>query len=549
MLIKKIIALLFCMLLCHSNILNAQDSLLLRDYRFVQQSSPWLTQRNAAGLTQFCSQNIAEAELSFAHANGELTNFSGSPSLNDFQSSVESYYRLSQRAVFYGAISYDNLSGKDMTGSMFMQERLPFDIVEDSLTNLGRKHRDTYHLVGAFGYTVSDGLAIGMKADYTAANYAKYKDLRHKNKLMNLDFTAGALGSFNIHSSSVNVGADYTYHRRTESIEFGTYGKADKVYKSLIDYGAMMGLVEQFGNDGYTDKTNEMPLFEDAHGVGLQLEFLPGHHSHRFDDGLSLFAAASYSHATGYYGSQSQYTITYTDHDRDIFTLQGRLSYAFSASRFVLDVRYQSEKLENHIKTYRGLTNDYGATYYEYYDATKTGEKGWRNLAIDYTLHLGVRRELPTWTITAGYQWQQRDITAYLYPYYRQQQLHTSDVAVSLTRNLDCMGGILAVAVNGGFQTGSGDPYHDGTFVMPSAKQPQPATMETFLYRDYQYLTAKQYRLGIQLKYNFIFPSTRLNTFVRTAFDYTKANIPDGSPSGLHNPSRTTYIIAGGLAF
>lgn len=549
MLTKKIIVLLFCLLALNASTLFAQDSLLLRDYRFVQQSSPWLTQRNAAALTLFNSENIAEAEVSFAHSNGKLTNFSGSPSLNDFQGTIESYYRLSPRAVVYGAISYDNQSGKDMTGSVFMQERLPFDIVEDSLTNIGRKHRDTYHLVGAFGYTVTNGLAIGMKADYTAANYAKYKDLRHKNKLMNLDFTAGVLSSFNIQHSTLHIGLDYTYHRRTESVEFGTYGKADKVYKSLIDYGALMGIVEQFGNDGYTDKTNEMPLFEDAHDVGLQLEFQPGHHSLRANDGLSLFAAASYSHATGYYGRPSQYTITYTDHDRDIFTLQGRASYAFSASRFSLDVKYQSEKLENRINTYRGLTNEYGATYYEYYDATKSGEKGWRNFDVDYTLHLGIRHELPTWTITAGYHWQQRDITAYLYPYYRQQQLNTSEIAASVTRNLDLMGGILGVTLNGGYQTGSGDPYHDGSFVTPSAKQPQPATMEAFLYRDYEYLTAKQYRLGLQLKYSFLFPGTRLNTFVRAAFNYRHASTPDGSPSGLNNPSRTTFLIAAGHTF
>ena len=550
MLTKKIIVLLLCILLCHSiasphsdprseNMLHAQDSLLLRDYRFVQQSSPWLTQRNAAALTLFDNKNIAEAELSFTHANGKLTNFSGSPSLNIFQGAIESYYRLSPRAVVYGGISYDNQSGKDMTGSVFMQERLSFDIVEDSLTNMGRKHRDTYHLVGAFGYQVTNGFAIGMKADYTAANYAKYKDLRHKNKLMNLDFTAGVLGSFKIHGSNVNVGLDYTYHRRTESVEFGTYGKADKVYKSLIDYGALMGIVEQFGNDGYTDKTNEMPLFEDAHGVGLQLEFLP------------LFLSASYSHATGYYGRQSQYTITYTDHDRDIFTLQGRLSHAFSTSRVSLDAKYQSEKLENRINTYRGLTNNYGATYYEYYDATKSGEKAWRNFDIDYTLHMGIRHELSTWTITAGYHWQQRDITAYLYPYYRQQQLNTSEVTASVTRNLDLLGGILGVTLKGGYQTGSGDPYHDGSFVTPSAKQPLPATMEAFLYRDYEYLTAKQYHFGLQLKYNFLFPGTRLNTFFRTAFDYRHATTttPDDFSSGFNNPNRTTFLIATGHTF
>ena len=552
MLTKKIIALLSCILLWHSDILNAQDSLtngqsvalqslLLRDFTFVQQSSPWLTQRNAAALPLYKGQNIAEAELSFTHANGKLTDISGSPSLNDLHASIESYYRINPRTVLYGAISYDNQSGSDMTGSVFMQQRLPFDIVEDSLTNSGRKHRDTYRLTGGFGYNITQALAIGLKADYTAANYAKYKDLRHKNKLMNLELTAGVLGHFNVHDSWLNIGADYTYQRRTESIEFGTYGKGDKVYKSLIDYGAMLGIVEQFGNEGYTDKTNEMPLFEDGHSGGLQVSFSRG--------AFTLFNALTFSHRTGYYGRKSQYTITYTDHDRDIFTEHLRLSYDNSTSRYDLDLRYQSEKVKNRINTYRGLINENGATHYEYYDAVESGDKGWRNLDIDYTMHLGIRHQLPTWTLAAGYHWQQRDITVYLYPYYRQQLLRTHEVTGSVARNIMLTKGIWNIMIQGGYQKGSGDPCTDGTFVTPSSKQPQPATMEAFFWRDYQYLTAPQYHLGLQVKYTFLIPGTRLCTHVRAAFDYRHATMNDERPSGFHNPSRTTFTIAAGHTF
>ena len=352
-------ALLFSMLLCHSiasphsdprseNTLNAQDSLLLRDYRYVQLSSPWLTQRNAAALALYDSRNIAEADLSLSHTSGELTGFSGSPSLTTLQVAIESFYRISPRAVVFGGIGYNNLSGDDMTGSVFLQDRLPFDIMEDSLTNNGHKHCDSYHLTGGFSYSLSPAVAIGLKADYTAANYAKYKDLRHKNKLMNLDVTIGLLSTLNCQLSTINLGLDYTYHRRTESLEFATYGKNDKVYKSLIDYGAMMGIIEQFGNEGYTDKSNEMPLFEDGHSGGLQFSIDHG----RF----SLYNALTYSHATGYYGRKSQYTITYTDHDRDIFTEHLRLAYTPSRSAsgspvFYLDIRYASEKLQNRINT------------------------------------------------------------------------------------------------------------------------------------------------------------------------------------------------------
>ena len=547
MLTKKITArlfgsaFLFSMLLCRSNTLNAQDSLLLRDYRYVQQSSPWFTQRNAAALALYNSRNIAEADLSLSHASGELTGFSGSPSLTTLQVAIESFYRISPRAVVFGSIGYNNLSGDDMTGSVFLQDRLPFDIVEDSLTNKGHKHCDSYHLTGGFSYSLSPALALGLKADYTAANYAKYKDLRHKNKLMNLDVTVGLMSTLNCHLSTINLGLDYTYHRRTESLEFATYGKNDKVYKSLIDYGAMMGIIEQFGNEGYTDKTNEMPLFEDGHSGGLQVSFSRG--------AFTIFNALTFSHHTGYYGRKSQYTITYTDHGRDIFTEHVRLSYDISTSRYGLDIRYQNEKVKNRSNTYRGLVNENGATHYEYYDAVESGDKGWRNLDIDYTMHLGVRNELPTWTITAGYHWQQRDITAYLYPYYRQQQLRTNEWTASIVRNIILRKGVWNISLHGGYQKGTGDVYRDGTFVTPSDKQPQPATMSAFLYQDYQYLTAPQYHVGAQLKYTFLFPGTRLCTHVRAAFGYRHATINDETPSGLHNPSRTTFLIAAGHTF
>ena len=541
MLTKKITVLLSCVLLCYSNILNAQDSLLLRDYRYVQQLSPWLTQRNAAALVRglYNHESIAETELSFTHASGKLTDISGSPSVNNLQAGIESYYRISPRAVVLGGISYDNFSGSDMTGSVFMQQRLPFDIIEDSLTNSGRKHRDTYQLTGAFSYSFSPELSIGLRMDYTAGNYAKYKDLRHKNKLMDLLLTAGVVSN---PYPGITIGADYTYHRRTESLEFNTYGKSDKVYKSLIDFGAMMGIVEQFGNEGYTDKSNEMPLFEDGHGADIQLELCPL-------SSLSIFTNTGYSHATGYYGSKSPFTITYTDHSRDIFTEQVRICYDKSTWKALLDIRYQTEKLQNRINTVRGLTNNYGATHYEYYDDAETGDKKWHNLDIDYTMYLGIRHEMPTWTLTAGYHWQQRDLTAYLYPYYRQQQLRTSELTASVARNILLSKGIWNITAKGGYQKGSGDIYTDGTFVTPSSKQAQPATMEALLWRDYQYLTAPQYSIGMQVKYTFLFPGTKLCTHIRAAFDYRRASITDETPSGFHNPQRTTFTIAAGHTF
>ena len=351
---KWFVRVLIVLITYHSSLItsSAQDSLLLRDYQFVRQSDPWLTHRNAAALTRFAADNIVEAEASLVKGNGGLVNFDDSRNTLQGHVRAESFYRLSPRVVTFGAISYAGWTGRDMTGSAFMLRRTPFDLVEDSLTNPGRKHRDTYRLMGGVGADIWRGIALGARLDYTAANYAKYKDLRHKNKLMDLQLT---LGTYVPVLPWLNVGADYTYHRQTESVDFGTYGKSERVYKTLIDYGAFMGRVEQFGNEGFTDKSREMPLFEDSHGASFQLELRPSRPPLGRDGvgSLSFFTTFDFAHATGYYGRRSPYTITYTNHERDILNLQGRLTYASRSSRFTLDVNYSSEDLTNLPRAYQ----------------------------------------------------------------------------------------------------------------------------------------------------------------------------------------------------
>ena len=367
------------------NSLHAQDSLLLRDYQFVKQQDGWLTSSNAAGLTRYHSDNIAEATLRLTHEEGGLINYFESPSATQLTADAESFYRISRRAVVFGRIAYDNFAGRDMAGSAFIDPtRLPFDIVEDSLTNTGKKHRDTYQLTGAAGIDIWRGLAVGLRLDYTAANYAKYKDLRHKNKLMDLTASAGIylpiarLGS---------VGAYYIYHRRTESVTFGTYGKSDKVYVSLIDYGNFIGKTEQFGNYGYTDKSREMPLTEDSHGGGLQIEV-------NLLRNLTLLNQANFSHRSGYYGRRSPYTITYTHHHANTYGYQGILSLKGRRSLHQLRLDFEAENLQNNANNYRELQNEAGSNYYEYYDDVKTGNRLWVSTRIAYTAHLAVCHEL-----------------------------------------------------------------------------------------------------------------------------------------------------------
>lgn len=542
---------IICGLLAVTMNAQAQDSLLLRDYRFVKQADAWLTAYNAAALVRFHADDIAEANLGLTKGNGHLTDFNGSPDDLTLRAGIEAFRRLSPRTVVFGAMSYDNHSGNDMAGSAFMpavapstpnmyatlssQPHLPFDIVEDSLNNLGRKHRDVYHLTGAVGTDLWRGMAIGLRADYTAANYAKYKDLRHQNKLMDMRLTASIYAPL---APWLQLGAYYRYHRNTESLTFSTYGKSDRVYQSLISYAAFMGPLEQFGTNGYTDRSRSMPLVSDYHGLGLQLCLTT--------QTLSFYNSFDYAHRHGYYGRKSPYTITYATHRSDVYEYVARLALQTRQSRHHLDLRLQAENLVNDGANYRELINDAGASYYAYLTPTKTANRLWVEGTVALTSDLDIHGETPTWTLRAGLDWQHRKQTAYVYPYYRRQRLTTREPFLTATRRLATRSGVWSATLDARFRHGTGEPCEDQTFAAPSDKQTAPTSMDAYLMREYRWLTAPQYQVGGAVRYAFILPGTHIRLHAEAAMAHRKANVSYDLCEGR---DRTTGTLTIGCTF
>ena len=515
---------------------HANDSLLRRDFDYVVSSDLWLTSRNGAALTRFDADNISEAKVSMTRERGGLHDFSGSGDVLQADAAVASYFRISPRTVVSGSMSYGNFNGKGMGGSVFISNsRLPFDIDEDSLTNLGKKHLDTYHLTGGVGIDLYHGLSVGARIDYTAANYAKYKDLRHKNKLMDMTLTIGVMSPIGSH---LTLGANYYYRRNTESVTFSTYGRYEKVYKSLINYGPFIGEVEQFEGNGFTEKSREMPLVNDCNGGSVQIGVEIG--KARL---INEFTAA---HRTGYYGRKSPYTITFSHHSSNIYDYLGQLSMRSSHHHHLLDVNLNAENLVNDFTTYREKSNDNGAYYYQYYDDVKTANKLWVNGAVAYTLHLGIHGELPTWTLRARYGWMHRKQTAYVYPYYRRQSLDNHEISLSIARHFQLRHGVLALEADGGFLKGKGKPYEDLTFAQPSDRQSPPPTMDAWLYREYQWLTAAQYTVGGRVRYSFVIPHVAIASFAEVRARHRKANETNEWSAGRDH---TTVSVALGCRF
>lgn len=521
-----------------STALPADTTPHFRDFNYVKQANPWLTSPNAAALTRYNQRNISMAEVRGSMAKGDLVDYSQSSNVVQAGAMVESFFRINPRTVVYGRMDYDNFAGKNMLGSVFINpERKPFDLSEDSLTNPGNKHRDTYNLVGAVGIDLWRGLAVGAKVDYTAANYAKYKDLRHRNSLMQLNLSLGIAAPI---GKKWILGANYIYGRSTESLRFVTYGKTEKVYKTLVDYGAFTGEVEQFGNKGYTDDSREQPLLDEQNGLALQAESNLGR-------GFWLFVGAQMVHRSGFYGHNSPYSIVHFKHQGDNYALQLVLNKYRTYSQQQLSLSYTNEQLTNHKTTYRENQTATGSSFYEYFDPIKTSNKRWSSLKLAYTAWLRLFGGIAHWTISAALQADSRQVSAYLYPYVQRQQLHTNLLSLLVTRNISLSRRAM-LSLTGGLsrQWGSGEPGQTATLATPSDKQSPPTLMQAYLYRHHHLLTAPQWGLHLAAKYDFGLRHLPFPLYVRAQTTWHRTAKP--SP-WIDNQHRTEATLAIGCTF
>lgn len=493
---------------------ETKDSILHRDYSFISDSDPWLTERNAAALTRFDTHNISFAEVYTQYSKGGFVNYDMSPDAWNTGATVTSLYRLSQNIVLAGDMSYDSFSGQDMTGSAFIDtSHLPFDLTEADLSNAGSKHYDTYHLMGAISWNVYKDVAIGVKTDFTAANAAKYKDLRHKSKLMNLDITSGVY----IPLGPLKLGADYEYRRNTQSVLFSTYAGSAQDYVSYINYGPWIGKTEQFSNTGFTNSSLEQPLLSEYQGMGIQIGW-------DISDRLTWYNGFNMAYREGYYGRKSPYTIVFAEHRSHKYDYRSSLSLKTERQVHRLDFTIAAENLVNDMTSYRNTTNEQGATYYQYFDPVKSANRLWTDIHFGYTGYYAVREELPLWMLQVGVNRAHRKQTGYDYPYYRRQDLTSTEAYILAEHSIRLSQGILAITAGFSYKHGNGDAFEDGTFITPSDKQTGISTMEAFLYREYEYLTAPQYAISGRVKYAFVFPLTQLSTYAAMDVRHLKAN-------------------------
>lgn len=499
-----------------SSALAAQsaDSIRWRNITYMRQSEAWLSSENAAGLHALSIPHLSTAEVYANKQNGDFVNYYQSNNSFEFGAQVESFYRFNPKIVFYGKVDYRNFSGKHMTGSVFIHpENTPFDIVEYSDENRGDKELENYHLAGAVSANLSEKIIIGGKVDYTAANYAKQKDLRHVNKLLDMYVTAGIIYRLN---SKLELGANYYYRRSTEGLFMDTYGTTDKVYNSLISYGGFFGVVEQFGENGYTKENEEKPLFNEYHGGTLQVKW-------RILPKLRFFNEFAYKSRSGYYGKKSPSTVVYSEHDADILSYSGTLSLQERNNLHNLHVHFSQEALNSFENIYRYDNEGGGLGNVGYYGTLDTTDKTVRKLDAGYTGNFRVTDGCPAWVAKGIFSYFSRTLTASVYPYYRKQDLHNLTFQLSGERNICREKDMYSLYLGGAYTSGGGDIYKDGTYATPTESQTAPRSMEAYLYREYEFLTCKQVKGNAGFRYAHTIGRKGMKGYTSIHYSLTKA--------------------------
>ena len=175
---------------------------------------------------------------------------------------------------FTGAFSFEQIEGKGMFTSMFLEPGyFPIDVLEFTP---GDKTRQTYKLNGGFVTRFLDDFVFGVKADYTAANYAKRKDIRHTTYGMDFQVepTFGMVQEEEGDRQSWSVA--YIFRKRTETIDAEQVGAAtDQSYYAFLDKGMRYGTYQVWDGDGiHLDEAGVgvLPVREFTHGFAEQLQ-------------------------------------------------------------------------------------------------------------------------------------------------------------------------------------------------------------------------------------------------------------------------------------
>jgi len=459
----------------------------------------YIQSSNPIGLEFWDNRKFSELAINYSKENGELRNYFHSNNSYTYAANIQSVARIDKHTVVSGQVDYSHFHGKNMGGSNFIDPyAMPFDLLDFSENTEGSKGLELYHLHGGISHRLKQDWLLGAKIDYTTGNYTKFKDLRHVNKLLDVELSLG-LGK---QIGRATMGLNYIHNRRVESIMHTVEGSSEGLYTSFISYGNFLGyklLATQYGT--YINLGNAMPLADIQNGVGAQVYLQLGPQilwSNEFQ----------YHTGSGYYGDKDR--IHYSKHQTTAYVYAGEVLYNLNQNAYLMNIDVNYDKLVNIENVLKEYTQGTGASYIEVIAEKEVLSREYLQGKISLSAHLNTQEQhLPKWILGIDGTYSKRDQMVTLFPNYRKQVLNMQHITGYIKRNYRKNNQLYQLKYQTGIHAGNGNKYTEGLMSSSGTSTDVVYSFDRFLNQEYEYLTATRFVNSIDLAFH-----TRIRSFL-----------------------------------
>ena len=461
----------------------------IRDFRVTVDTTLALQTGNPAALSAWAG-HISMAEVSGKKENGALIPVEGSPDCVSILAGTESFYRISDRMVFHGKLSWSDFNGKEMGGQVLMDPAFhPVNFLESDEKTSGVKKRELYQLMGAASFQPGERWSVGIGFDYVAGDQTKVKDPRFSDIRMDLDLKAGLA----FHPSpNLMLGMTLQYRNAMEQVRGGVYGTTDQQYYVDTDKGGFFGIVEILsGDNNYMPASSYRPMDNRFYGIALQALV-----NRRFSNELR------FRYRDGYYGKKATTSPVFFEFSVPEAEYEGVLLLGTGRDRHRVKGSASFAMLGNEENLLRYVTPAGQSTQVEYTGRNHILDRTDLGAALDYRWYHGLAGVRPEMTVAASASFFSRTQTTTIYPYYRNHNYRNIQADLSGQRVFARANSSFILDLAAVFHTGWGVEKEDG--MLASSTSTNLKSFDNYLSRQFEYETAT--RLGGVVSFTFARP-------------------------------------------
>ena len=470
----------------------------------------------------------------YSYGKGDFANYFSPKQYYKSGIETESYNRLNAKTVVYGSASYNYNKGKKSSGTSFLHPyRMPFNFIEKTENTKGDRQIEQYQLVGAISYKVSEKWIFGTKIDYKTVSFAKLKDMRNVNNILDLKLNIGLTYQL---SDRNKLGFSYKYYRYIENIHTVKYGKMEIDHYALVDRGAFMGLFHLYGEEGLLKNNDRKPWVDISHNYGMQ-------YTKQFANDSKWFVELNYEKGKGHFGNESDNEVVYMRHNRKKYIISTQLSLPKINKTQIITASGNYVKLINNEQLFQESRKDGGRTIITYYGERESFARECLGANIQYLILWGDNYLKAPWKLSVAYRYNNIKRKASYYPYYRKQNIKRSIFSLDVAKTIAYKKTTFTLKYGSDFVNGSGGDPKDGTYIPSSGSINPPDYLNTLLYKEKEYLTAKRLVSSATIRANYNY---KLNMDI-----YWELNATYTKPFKLEylNGNSTCITLTAGVAF